>query len=119
MTPRDFAACFAREKEHLLALHMTGKQTPAGTAIAELGLSWGQKVKLRTAINDILTDAFYTVLLALDGTASIGGKQMLYTLRDDKGREITGKDLEAHAYEYFHGSRARKPRGAGRRKKTG
>jgi hypothetical protein len=57
-------------------------------------------------LDGVLTDAFYTVLLALDGAASLGGRQVTYSLRDEGGREPTGSgEIEAAAWERFHGGR--------------
>ncbi|MCS0082917.1 hypothetical protein NDJ28_10740 [Vibrio alginolyticus] len=49
-------------------------------------------------MDDSLTDALYTILLGLDGCASIGRHQIGYKLQDELGRELTG-DLEELAYE--------------------
>lgn len=51
----------------------------------------------------MLTDSFYTLLLALDGAASSGGRQEMFDLRAEDGTPITGSGkLEALAYERFH-----------------
>ncbi|KWT68142.1 hypothetical protein APV28_3336 [Comamonas testosteroni] len=45
----------------------------------------------------------YTLLLGLDGAASIGGEQQTYTLHDEDGNLISdGGELEAAAWEAFH-----------------
>lgn len=59
---------------------------------------------MREVLNAVLTDAFYTILLGLDGCAQIGGKQIEYRLADEHGNQLTGSgDIEAHAWEIFHG----------------
>jgi len=57
---------------------------------------------LKKLIDTLLTDTFYTILLGLDGEASIGKKQTSYRIYDEKGHELTtsGK-IEEYAYEYF------------------
>jgi len=55
-------------------------------------------------VGDILTDTFYTLLLGLDGEASIGGVQSSYKIHDKNGNEISSAgDIEAEAWEQFHG----------------
>ena len=116
MTPKEFALCFAREKDQMVKGYMGNDGSEAATRIAALRLSPAKKRQLRKALDVVLTDAFYTVLLALDGAASIGGKQMAYSLRDEKGRELTGGELEAQAYECLQGSS--KPRRRRRKKSS-
>ncbi len=50
-----------------------------------------------------LTDIVCTILLGLDGCASIGGIQELYDLKDENGNQLSG-EIERYAYEYFHKS---------------
>ena len=58
---------------------------------------------LRDILDGVLTDAFYTLLLGLDGAASIGGLQQCFDLRDESGDKIGGDgELEAAAYSHFH-----------------
>ena len=46
----------------------------------------------------------YTILLALDGAASLGNEmQQMFGLTDEDGNNLTEGKLEGHAYEYFHG----------------
>ncbi|MGB0871049.1 MAG: hypothetical protein ACPGSD_15770 [Flavobacteriales bacterium] len=47
-----------------------------------------------------LTDVFYTILLGIDGCASIGGVQEDYELKDENGNLLSG-DIEGYAYDYF------------------
>ena len=49
-----------------------------------------------------LTDMCYTILLGLDGEANIGGTQEMYKIYDESGSELTGGEIEAYAWEYFH-----------------
>jgi hypothetical protein len=51
-----------------------------------------------------LTDSFYTILLGLDGSASIGDSQESLKIYDENNNLISdGGNLEGYAYEYFHG----------------
>ena len=77
-----------------------------GAQIKAMDLSAKELKALRAVLDGVLTDAFYTVLLALDGAASLGGKQVTYSLRDEDGNELTGGEIEASAWERFHGPRS-------------
>jgi hypothetical protein len=103
MTSAEFVACVAKEKEALLASYLSAE---SGAAVANdirgLQLTSAQKEKMKKILDGALTDAFFTMLLALDGAASLGGKQRMYELRDEDGTVVTG-DLEGPAWEQFHG----------------
>ena len=69
MTPREFVDCFSREKEALLRTYLNRSGTSVASKIAQLQLE-PDKLKLLSQILDgVLTDAFYTVLLGLEGRA--------------------------------------------------
>lgn len=101
MTPAPFVGLFAREKRDLLRSYLGAEETAVGAQIEAMGLSPAQRKALRAVLDGVLTDAFYTVLLALDGAAALGGKQVTYSLRDEDGKELTGGDIEACAWERF------------------
>ncbi|MDR3614655.1 MAG: hypothetical protein P4L53_13935 [Candidatus Obscuribacterales bacterium] len=102
MTPEEFVNCCAREKDDLLSTYIDPTSESMVTKkIATLGLNAHQIETLNNILDTALTDAFYTLLLALDGAASIGGEQQLYKLFDKDGHELTGA-LEPLAYERFH-----------------
>ena len=62
--------------------------------------------QLKDVIDTLLTDVFYSVLLGLDGESSIGNIQHTYKILDEKGNLISDcGELEASAYEYFHGGK--------------
>ena len=103
MTPAEFVACFVKEKRSLLDSYFLDAETAVGAEIRALDLPPGKLKALKSILDGALTDAFYTVLLALDGAASLGGKQVTYSLRDEDGNELTGGDIEGEAYEQFHG----------------
>ena len=106
MTPQEFAACVAREKEGLLATYFDLESGSAvSSKISAMELSAGQSKVLRTILDGALTDAFYTLLLGLDGAASIGGVQSAYELRAEDGTLLTGGELDGAAWEQFHGDK--------------
>ena len=63
-----------------------------------------QRKLILAALDTALTDAFYTMLLALDGAGSLGDDQQIYTLHDEFGNVVSAGDgdLEAAAWEAFH-----------------
>lgn len=96
MNADDFAKLCRQEKDSIL------KDYAEGSRLAALRLDDSQASSLRTLLNDALTDAFYTLLLGLDGCASIGGVQQVYKVHDESGNLISDcGDLEAAAYEHF------------------
>ena len=108
MTPEEFVQCFKREKDQLLGTYLdASSETAVAQRLSALALSPEQMSGVREVLGLVLTDAFYTALLGLDGCASLGGLQQSYTVHDEHGAEVCGGDgkVEALAYDYFHGSR--------------
>ncbi|WP_369678599.1 hypothetical protein [Chryseobacterium sp. ERMR1:04] len=69
----------------------------------KLNLDKLQTEKLKEIVSHLLTDSFYTILLGLDGSASIGDNQESFKIYDEEDNLISeGGDLEGLAYEYFH-----------------
>jgi hypothetical protein len=96
MTTEEFVKNFYLEKQNILNLNFE-------TKIEELNLDEIQTEKLKKIISNILTDTFYSILLGLDGSASIGDSQEGFKIYDEEDKLISeGGDLESHAYEYFH-----------------
>lgn len=103
MTAEEFVELFAKEKDDLLKFYFDpNSQTAVAADIASLNLTPEQNEIAYRVVNGILTDTLYTVLLGLDGEASIGGTQITYKLYDEDGNELTGTGLiEAFAWEKF------------------
>lgn len=108
MTSEEFVQCFSRERAQLLETYV-GPSSESGVAqrLSALGLSPAQMAEMRGVLDMVLTDAFYTTLLALDGCASLGGVQQSYTVQCEDGLRVCCGDgtIEALAYDYFHGNR--------------
>jgi hypothetical protein len=99
VTAEEFVECCAKERETLIEEYMnTDSNLFVAREIASLNLNQAQQAMMRGIVGQILTDVFYTVLLALDGAASLGGKQTSYKLYDEDGNELTGQ-LERLAWE--------------------
>ncbi|MFC0425629.1 hypothetical protein [Chryseobacterium scophthalmum] len=106
MTSEDFIKNFYLEKQNIL--HSTfdiqsEHRTFVSTKIEELNLNDIETEKLKKIISYLLDDTFYTILLGLDGSASIGGSQESLKIYDEEDNLISeGGDLEGYAYEYFN-----------------
>lgn len=104
MTPAEFVTHWRTEKDEMLRLFMGDVgATLVSQKISLMGLSDQQVVALREVLDTALTDAFYTLLLGLDGAASIGTAQHNYQVLDENGLVICGEgEVEAEAYAQFH-----------------
>jgi len=76
MKTEKFVKAFFEVKEDLLKSYtnLTTK-TEVGLLIKSLNLSESDSITMNKIINSTLTDAFYNILLGLDGSSSIGGLQ--------------------------------------------
>jgi hypothetical protein len=106
MNADDFARHCRAEKNALLESYFDETtDTEVGAKIRDLHLDEPKLAALRQILDGVLTDAFYTLLLGLDGAASIGGTQQRFDLRDESGEKISGDgDLEAAAFTHFQDS---------------
>jgi hypothetical protein len=112
MTPEEFVKGFYQERQNLIDTYFnTDSQTDVSSLIADLQLDDRGNERIRQILHSSLRDAFYTVLLGLDGAASIGDTQNMYKLLDEESNELTGGDIEACAYEYFHNNKAQVDKG--------
>lgn len=101
MTSKEFVEIFYREKtEYLQTCLDENANLAVSKKIKSLNLSDEQRQIMDEIVEGILTDTYYTILLGLDGEASIGGCQQLYKLFDEDGNLLTG-EIEGEAWEYF------------------
>jgi len=109
MTTKEFVKNFYQEKQNILNSSFDTQseyRTLVSTKIEELNLDKFQTEKLKEIISNVLTDTFYTILLGLDGSASIGNSQQSFKIFDEDNNLISeGGDLEGFAYDYFHGNK--------------
>ncbi|GGW95478.1 MULTISPECIES: hypothetical protein [Flavobacteriaceae] len=104
MNTEEFVKSFHTEKQDFLKEYLSeNPETEVGRLIQSLNLTDEQNGIMEKIINGTLTDVFYTILLGLDGCASIGGIQEMYDLKDENGNQLSG-EIEGYAYEYFHES---------------
>jgi DNA topoisomerase VI subunit A len=103
MTPEEFVREFYLErKSHINLYFERENQTDVSSLIQSLNLNSEQEKVFKKILNASFRDLIYTILLGLDGAASIGTKQQLYRIHDEDGNELTGGDIETYAWEYFH-----------------
>lgn len=102
VTPEEFARGIAEEKNNLVEAYFAPNgQSAVGRKILQLG---EHQQLLREILDGALTDMCYTILLGLDGASSLGSlEQQEFGLFDEDGNRLTGGELEAAAYEVFHG----------------
>ncbi|HGS5290987.1 TPA: hypothetical protein ACMDV6_004830 [Vibrio parahaemolyticus] len=99
ISSEEFVNEFSELKRILIEGYFSeGSDISRLTILKEAGIEAQQLDVVKGIVDDSLTDALYTILLGLDGCASIGKHQVEYKLQDESGRELTG-DLEELAYE--------------------
>ncbi|WP_299611275.1 hypothetical protein [uncultured Aquimarina sp.] len=101
MTTEEFVKAFHKEKQELLKEYLSNhSETEVGVLIKSLNLTDEQNEIMKKVLDSSFSDIFYTILLGLNGSASIGGIQEMYDLKDDNGNQLTG-EIESFAYKYF------------------
>ena len=103
MNADEFVKLWKAEKDSFLKTCIEANDETAVSAyIREMNLSEEQKISFNKVIDQLLTDTFYSLLLGLDGCASIGDVQKTYKIYDESGNLISDcGELEAEAYEQF------------------
>lgn len=106
MTADEFVKEFYIQRQSTIDTYFAAnRETEVSALIQSLDLDDKQTERLRQILNGVLRDTLYTVLLGLDGEASIGSKQFPYKLFDEENNELTGGAIEAAAYDYFHNNK--------------
>lgn len=108
LTPLDFVRLWHDEKANLLATFLNeGSGCAVATLIRATGLSPAQTASLSAVLDGVIADTMYTLLLGLDGSGSVGGRQESYRLLDETGAQLAGDGrLEAAAWQVFHGRKS-------------
>ena len=104
-----FAKACRQTRDSMFASYSDSSSRNEVTAFIErASLTPEQRKLILAALDTALTDAFYTMLLALDGAASLGDNQQIYTLHDELGNVVSAGDgaLEAAAWNAFHSDTA-------------
>lgn len=104
MNTEEFVRAFYTEKQYFLKEYLSNNaESEVGQSIQSLNLTDLQTEIMKKIMDNTLTDVFYTILLGLDGCASIGGIQEIYDLKDENGNQLSG-EIEGYAYHYFRES---------------
>jgi len=103
MDAKEFVRNWRVEKDPLLNSYLSEESDFAVVSnIGQMGLTPEQSVLMRSVLDGVLTDTFYTLLLGLDGSARIGDVQHTYKILDEDGSLISEcGDFEGEAYEQF------------------
>ena len=103
MTGEEFVRLCFEEKEAMLKLYLSPESgSEVARRVRELVSGGADREKLRNLLDLALTESWYTMLLALDGSASLGGTQMTYALHDEDGNVLNEcGELEAAAWDQF------------------
>jgi len=104
MTAKEFVELFHIEKKEMIDLYFNSlEKTEVKAKLESLDLTTKQMEQMQGIIDTVLTDAMYTILLGLDGGASIGNVQQTYEIYDENGNKLSEcGDIEQYAYELFH-----------------
>jgi len=99
----EFVDLWKGEKETLLELYKDSSQeTLVSSRIKKMNLTAAQEREFWLVADAMLHDTFYTLLLGLDGSAQIGGRQESYKIYDGSGNLISNcGDIEAAAGNSF------------------
>ena len=98
MTTEEFVQACYREKQSLLQHYLDGV---GAEWLRPLNMTPEQRPVLEQLLHIVLTDTFYTMLLGLEGSGSVGGSQSPYELRDREGNLLTNGDIGGYAWQYF------------------
>ena len=105
MNAEEFVKNFLFEKENILKSYFDNNnyRNDVSEKISDLNLSKENQLKLKEIISSVLKDSFYSILLGLDGSASIGETQQIFKIYDENDNLISDSGgLEEFAYKYFH-----------------
>lgn len=103
MNAEEFVQAWRREKDSLVKNYTQGEnETAVSEYLSQMNLDQQQAELLNKAIEQMLTDTFYSLLIGLDGAGSIGGVQHTFKLLDEDENLISDcGDIEAEAWEQF------------------
>ena len=103
MTGEEFVRLCFEEKESILSEYCSPEtESTVGAMVRALVRAGADEETLHKLLDLVLTENWYRMLLALDGSASLGGEQMTYEVRDEDGNILNEcGELEAAAWEVF------------------
>lgn len=103
MTAEEFVRAVKEEKNDTVEMYFSDDaETQVGQMIRDLIKDGAPKEKLRDLVDAVLNEHCYSLLLAIDGEASLGNIQQQYKLYDEDNNELTGSgEIESEAFEQF------------------
>lgn len=103
MTGNEFAKhCFDEKQSALEEYFNSNSESMAAEKIRNLIKQGTEKNELYELIDLVLTESYYTLLLGIDGEASLGGIQQTFKLYDEEGTLLNEcGEIEEGAAEYF------------------
>ena len=103
MTGEEFVRLCFEEKESILSEYCSPEtESTVGAMVRDLVRAGADQETLHKLLDLVLTENWYRILLALDGSASLGGEQRTYEVRDENGNILNEcGELEAAAWEVF------------------
>ncbi len=100
MTGEEFVQNCYIEKERMQKIYFDKtKETLVGEQIKGLVAKGISEEEIRSLIDSVMNEVFYTVLLGLDGETSLGNVQMTYKLFDEEDNQL--EDIESYAFDSF------------------
>ncbi len=78
------------------------RESEVASLIGSMNLDDKQYETMKEVIDTLMRDTLYSIILGLEGSASIGSIQEEYKIQDENGNELNDGDLSHYAYEYFH-----------------
>ena len=104
MNAQQFVANFKADKDMAMKLYFDGEPSEVSERIKALGLPPDKLTEIEGIVDVVLTDTYYSILMGLEGSASIGEDQQGYTIIDEGGTVITDSahgDLGGYAWDAF------------------
>ena len=103
MTGEEFVRLCCEEKEAMKREYLSpASESKVGILLREMIRAGADREKLHELLDTALTESWYTMLLALDGEASLAGVQQTYRLYDEDDNLLNEcGELEAAAWEAF------------------
>lgn len=103
MTGEEFVKLCYEEKENVLKEYFAQSTcTEVGEKIRMLIANGTSRDDLYELIASVLNETYYSLLLALDGEASLGGTQANYKIYDEENELLNEcGEIEEVAFKYF------------------
>jgi len=103
MNGEEFVRLCREEKEAMKREYLSpASESKVGILLRELIRAGADREKLCELLDTVMTESWYTMLLALDGGASLAGSQQTYRLYDEDDNLLNEcGELEAAAWEAF------------------